>query len=161
MTTLIVEDGTHVPNANTYVSAADFTTYAAARGYTPVLPADQLLIEAMDYIEGLPFQGIKQQMLQLLQFPRYRLYIDGYPLLANTIPVQLINGQCQVAMAIDQGNSPLLDEPRMVTKEKVNGIEVDYSASSATRVINIAMRNSLYKLLHSGGTGSGLRISKA
>lgn len=159
--TLIVEDGTHVPNANTYVSAADFTTYAAARGYTPILPAEQLLIEAMDYIEGLPFQGIKQQMLQLLQFPRYRLYIDGYPLLANTIPVQLINGQCQVAMAIDQGNGPLIDQPRTTTKEKVNGIEQDFSASSASRIINVAIQNSLYKLLNSGGSGSGLRVSKA
>lgn len=160
--TLIVEDGTGTnPAANTYVSAADLTTYATARGYSLILPAEQLLIEAMDYIEGLPFQGIKQMMLQPLEFPRYRLYIDGYPLLSNTLPIQLKNGQCQVAMAIDQGNSPLQDQPRTVTKEKVNGIEVEYSQASAAVTINIAIRNSLYKLLTAGGGANNLVVSKA
>ncbi len=159
--TLIVEDGTGLnPAANTYVDGATLTAYAAARGYTLVAGAEQLLIEAMDYVEGLPFQGIKQMMLQPLEFPRYRMYIDGYPLLANTLPKQLKDGQCQVAMAIDQGNSPLQDQVRMVTKEKVNGIEVDYSSSSAAVTINVAIRNTMYKLLNAGGFG-GLVVSKA
>lgn len=160
--TLIVEDGTGTnPAANTYVSAATLTAYATARGYTLVTDTEQLLIEAMDYVEGLPFQGIKQMQFQPLEFPRYRLYIDGYPLLSNTLPKQLMDGQCQVAMAIDQGNSPLQDQPRTVTKEKVNGIEVDYSHSSAAVTINIAIRNAFYKLLTSGGGFNGLAVSKA
>jgi hypothetical protein len=160
--TLVVEDGTGLnPAANTYISNADFVTYAAARGYTAVGNVDQLIISAMDYIEGLPFQGIKQLLLQPLQFPRYRLYIDGYPLLSNKIPIQLKDGLCQVVIAIDQGNSPLQDQPRTVLKEKVNGIEIDYSASSAAVVINVSVRNSLYKLLTAGGGFNGLVVGKA
>jgi len=158
--TLIVEDGTGVANANSYVSSANATTYATARGYTFVSGVEQNLILAMDYIEGLPFQGIKQQMSQVLEFPRYKMYIDGYPLLSNTIPVQLINGQIQVAMAIDAGNSPLADLGRTTIKEKVGSLEVDYSASSAVNTINVQIRNSLYKLLTAGGANS-LRVSKA
>ena len=160
--TLVVEDGTGTnPAANTYVSAATLTAYALARGYTLVADPEQLLIQAMDYVEGLPFQGIKQLQFQPLEFPRYRMYIDGYPLLSNVLPKQLMDGQCQVAMAIDQGNGPLQDQPRMVTKEKVNGIEVDYSASSSSTVINIAIRNSFYKLLTGGGGFNSLVVSKA
>lgn len=159
--TLIVENGTVIAGANTYVSVADATAYATARGYTFVGGVEQRLIQAMDYIEALPFQGIKQQMLQGLEFPRYRMYIDGYPLLSNTIPVQLINGQIQVAIAIDQGNSPLQDLPRMVTREKVGSIEVDYAVGSAAVVINTQIMNSLYKLLVAGGSTGTLRVSKA
>lgn len=160
--TLVVEDGTGTnPAANTYVAAATLTAYALARGYTLVADPEQLLISAMDYVEGLPFQGIKQMQFQPLEFPRYRLYIDGYPLLSNTLPKQLMDGQCQVAMAIDQGNSPLQDQPRQVIKEKVNGIEVDYSASSSAVTINIAIRNTMYKLFTLGGSFNGLTVSKA
>lgn len=158
--TIIVEDGTIVANANSYVSTAQLTAYALARGYTLIGNPESLLIQAMDYIEALPFLGMKQQILQPLEYPRYKVWIDNYPLASNTIPFQLKNGEMETAIAIDQGNGPLQDQARNTEMEKVGELEVKYSTSSSSRIINVKIRNALYKLLSVGGFGV-IKVSKA
>ena len=44
MTTIIVEDGTVVPGANSYASEAELTTYAADRGITLTAATDVMQI---------------------------------------------------------------------------------------------------------------------
>lgn len=82
--TLVVEDGTGLPNASSYTSAADLRAYATARGVTLAtedapgdLIVDQLAIKAMDYIEANRsyFWGWRAYPeTQRLEFPR-----DGVP----------------------------------------------------------------------------------
>ena len=81
--TLIVEDGSIVENANSYVSVDDARTFASLRGVT--LPASDaevevLLIKATDFIEAqrLRFQGSKVNQDQALQWPRTGVYVDGF-----------------------------------------------------------------------------------
>jgi hypothetical protein len=145
--TIIVEDGTIVANANSYVSEADLTTFATARGITLTADTEQLLIKSMDYVEALNYKGIKQTRDQSLVWPRYGVYVDGYYLESNTIPQELKDGQMQCAIAIDQGNDPLQDIEKNVKREKVGNLEIEYADNSVNSVLNKRITNALKKLL--------------
>ena len=108
MATIVVEDGTVVAWANSYVTEAELTTYAADRGITLTAATDVLLIKAMDYIESLSFIGSKFSEGQSLQWPRSNVYIDGFYFVPTIIPPALQTGQIATALAIDSENSPLL-----------------------------------------------------
>ncbi len=154
--TLVVEDGSIISGADSYISTADFTAYAAARSYTLIAGAETLLIQAMDYLESLKYKGVKSTISQPLQWPRINVYIDGYYFPSNEIPQDLIDAQCEVAMAIDAGNGPLADVARQTIREKVGPLDVEYAPGSAPYVINKKIQNKLWKLLAGGGNGSNV-----
>lgn len=149
---IIVEDGSIVAGANSYVSESELTTYCTNRGVTLTGTASQLLLLAMDYIESLAFIGVKRTKDQPLVWPRYRVYVDGYYLNEDEIPVQLKNGVMECAIAIDQGNSPLIDLPRATKREKVGDLEVEYMDKSSSVITNRKVNSALKKLLANGGT---------
>ena len=154
--TLIVEDGSIVANANSYISITNFTTYATARTYTLVGSAEPLLIQAMDYLENLMFKGTKRTSTQALQWPRFDVYIDKYYFSSTSIPQQLIDAQCEIAIAIDMGNGPLTDIDVQTKREKVGPIEVEYASNAAPFVINRRINNKLRKLLEAGAMGGNV-----
>lgn len=160
---IVVEDGSIVSGANSYVSEADLTAFATARGITLVADEDELLIKAMDYIESLDFQGIKVSRDQSLQWPRAYVTIDQYNFPSNAIPNELKNGLCQVAIAIDQDMNPLAPLEQTVKREKVDVIEVEYMDGSTSQAIARTITSSLYKLLNSGGGvgGNVIKVNKA
>ena len=84
--TLIIETGTGNPNAESYISVIEMNAYAAARGITIVGDVSVLLIRAMTYLETKEYRGFKNTKEQALQFPRYDLYIDDFPILTTEIP---------------------------------------------------------------------------
>jgi len=158
---IIVETGEIVAGANSYISEADLIAYASARGYTFVGDVEVMIIQAMDYIESLNYQGWKVEKDQPLQWPRNGVNIDGYCIENDVIPQALINGLAQTAMAIDQGNSPLIDSPRKTIKEKVGEIEVQYSESSSSTVVNRKILVSLQKLLGNNyGSANTIKVGK-
>lgn len=160
--TITVETGAIVTNANSYISTADFTTYATARGYSLVSGAETLLIQAMDYLESQRFIGVKYTEDQALQWPRSGAYIDGYLFAYDDIPQQLINAQCEIAMAIDAGNGPLEDISKQTKREKVGPLEVEYATGAAPFTINRKITNALWKLLLGGGSGTNIiNVNKA
>ena len=167
--TLIVEDGSNVlPNnkpvtgANTYINLTDFATYCTNRGITLVNDPTQLLIRAMDYLETLPFIGYKYTALQQNQWPRADVWTDGWYIPIYTIPWQLPVGQCAVAVAIDQGNGPLIDIPRATRVEQVGGLRVEYMPGAAPLPIIRNISAQLYKLMDTGGgIGGQFKVRKA
>ena len=158
---VIVEDGTKVPNSNSYVDENDFIAYAAARGYVvdPSL-ATQWLTIAMDYLESLKFIGTKSILSQSLQWPRYNVVIDTWWVPYNTIPPQLIKVQCEIALQIWKGNDPLQDRPRRTQREKVNGIEVEYSPGASSIVLPVKITSLLWKLVVGGNVGGSFAIGR-
>ena len=82
---LIVEDGTAKPDAESYISAADASTYHAARGNTDwaaltTLAKERALRRATDYmlqVYSLQWAGVRHTTTQALDWPR-----DGVPVLA-------------------------------------------------------------------------------
>jgi hypothetical protein len=132
---IIVEDGTEVAGANSYVSVADLEAYAAARGITLVADPEILLIRAMDYIESLSYCGSKLSLSQTLQWPRYGVWVDGYPYPVNTIPTELKNALMQTALSIDAGVDPLSTIPRVIHSASVGPMSVTYEDGSHTETI--------------------------
>jgi len=121
MPTLIVEDGTGVANANTYVDLAYLQNYADNRGLTlPTSDTDKeiFLLRAMDYLEGRrdEFQGSKAVVDQSLQWPRVDVSIDCVELAVDTIPEELKRAQCQLVVE-QQSRTKLYPTPRTSSVE--------------------------------------------
>lgn len=151
--TLIVEDGSIVEGANTYVTEAELTAYASVRGVT-IENADRekFLTLAMDYLESLDFKGIKTDDTQPLQFPRKELYIDNVLMPSDEIPLLVKQSQMETAISISQGYNPLAPIDRAVKRERVYGaVEIEYmdNASSTNMIVSVDAK--LKKLLKSTG----------
>lgn len=100
---IVVENGSIVANANSYVTRADFITYAADRGVTIANTAasDVYLIKAAQYINDHEdnLKGTKTDRDQPMAFPRSGLEIEGWYWTNEEIPRQVI--LCQYAYALD------------------------------------------------------------
>ncbi len=108
--TIIVEDGSIVTGANSYVSEADMITYAAARGVTvEVAEAEEFLIVCMDYIETRQYQGAQVSFgTQPLVFPRSGVVIEGNTLSKTAIPANLVKALNQLCIELKAGHDALV-----------------------------------------------------
>jgi len=173
---LIVEDGTNVPNANSYADVTYIRAFAEARGVE--LPAADSAVEvmatnAMDYIEALrnKFQGSKtySDPAQALQWPRSGVLIDCTSFPDDEIPVELKKAQAQ--LVVEQMEMPDLSpstDGYAVAKEKVDVIEVEYASGrlsgSATAVATPSYPKVdayLDPLIYCCGGGMLLRVRRA
>lgn len=155
---LIVEDGSGVAGANSYISVTDARAYATARGLrlpttsaealayaaliglstlTPDEAVEILLTMGLDFIEGFrsQFQGSKTAEANALQWPRTGACLDGFELDDDEIPAVLPQAQAQLACDAYGGGTPVSLMPsgtdgREVLREKVDVIEVQYSPGS-------------------------------
>ena len=161
---LVVEDGSIVAGANSYVTAAELNAYVAARGAFlsgDNGSAEQVLLQAMDYVESLTFIGFKKTEGQALQWPRTGVVIDGYAFPDSAIPKELKAGQIQVAISIDAGVNPLSTLGRETKREKVDVIEVEYSDSASETETLRAVNAAFDKIVVGGGTSSSYGIHRA
>ena len=152
---LVLEDGSALPNSNTYVLEVTFNEWLASMGFSITRPADELLLNAMTTIEAQDYKGNKLTKEQALQWPRSSVVIDGFDVEEDEIPTELINAQMQCAYDIDQGNDPSAIGTQDVKKEKVDVIEVEYQDNSTSGTYNTAFYGYLSKLL-ANGAGAGL-----
>lgn len=156
---LVVEDGSGVTNANTYVALADAVAYALQRGV--VLTDDDttaaMLIQAVDYLEAraLEYQGYPSSDTQALQWPRQLVFFNdtaaaaasgmsiecGFygvaigelpPFPSNQIPKQLVTAQLMLVMAVNQGIAlmPNVQPTDYVISEAVGPIKTQYADPS-------------------------------
>jgi len=146
---LIVEDGSLVADANSYVSAADFVSWADARGVSyPSYPEiEQKILRAMDYIESLAFLGEKHEETQALQWPRDYVYIDGYSVESDEIPKELKNAVYEAIKLEIDGDSKLTASERETVSETIGDISVTYKSNSSMKRQTPAMARSLRKLI--------------
>lgn len=133
-TILIVEDGSIVPNANSYVTIEEFVAYAGARGITiehSRTPENQLIVAA-EYIASFEprLKGAKIKRDQPMAFPRSGVVIDGFEWGSDEIPRNVILAQMQVALDIHAGVDPYNPPTNLpIVKERVEGaVEVQYAA---------------------------------
>jgi hypothetical protein len=132
MITLIVEDGTGVANANTYIDVAYMREYAEIMGI--VLDSDDekvkaQILQAMPFIEGQPYTGQRSDPAQALAWPRKLATIDCYSQIADSIIPEGIKRAQAAATALIVGGVDLYPviEGQFITKEKVGPIETEYS----------------------------------
>lgn len=157
MPTLIVEDGTGLANANSYISLAAANTYFANNAILAWEALDDnddkipLLIRAQQYMSrtyGLLWAAYRSTGTQRLDWPRYgvekplafRPYPDQpYPGVyqPNEIPFQIGEAQAEIALRINlnDGSDLDIDLGPLVVREKVGPIETQYAEGTRQQTV--------------------------
>lgn len=152
---LVIETGSLISGANSYVSVDNFITWAESRGISFTL--DDTLIEhsilrAMDYFESLHFLGLKSDENQALQWPRDQVYIDGYSVSSDEIPNEVKNAIYELVKIEFDGDSYMSAQERQVVSEKVGEIQVTYKDTVGMRRRTPAFQHQVRKLVHNPTT---------
>jgi hypothetical protein len=161
---IVVEDGTIVSGANSYASESELTTRASARGITLTAAngtPEQILLKSMDFIESQNYAGSKLTKAQVLQWPRAGVYVDGFLVEDDEIPVELKIAQMETALSIDAGVNPLSTLGRETRREKVGDIEVEYVPGSKDSPDIRAISAYLDKLLVNGANVGVVQLERA
>jgi len=141
--TIIVEDGTGVAGANSYVTVSGVGVYATDYGYTDWTDAtatvqQQSLLRAMRYIEGLAWKGVKYDQTQALEWPRSEVYDKDERLVADdVVPVPVVEALCEACILCLPTSTinlqPNLTKDDFVNYEQVTGaVTVSYSVNEAS-----------------------------
>lgn len=125
---MVVEDGTGLSNADSFVSVAYADTYFTTRGvsaWASLTNKEALLIKATDYIEAVyseAWKGVTLNDTQSLSFPRI---IDD----ATVYPERLLKAVCELAL---KANSSvlLIDEKQRVLEKKIDVMTIKYAEYS-------------------------------
>jgi hypothetical protein len=133
---LIVEDGTGVANANSFVTRAQIISYAAARGVTIADEdaSDVFAIKAMDYLAIRQWCGVPAFVDQTTPWPRKGIVegdtADDYE---YTIPANIVAAQLQLALESKNGIDllPSRSANAQVKREKVGPLETEYFGPAA------------------------------
>lgn len=163
MATLIVENGSIIAGANTYVTIADYTTYAEGFGVT-VEDTNAFriqLIKAAQYIASKESQlmGDMVERYQPLSYPRNNLTdLDNFSWQNNEIPTLVKN--CQMSLALDiQAGEDLYNLSQSgsvgIKSEEVKGaVKVEYAVADSQRIARHSRSQSLLAaLMIRGGLG--------
>jgi len=145
---LVVEDGSVVTGANSYVTVAEYKTWADARGFTYGTDSvvEQNILRAMDFLERQNFIGNKANENQPLQWPRTEALIDGYYADATEIPPDVKRSLYEATKSEIDGISEIANLERRTIREKIGDIEVQYDSSSESRTISPALSLALSKI---------------
>lgn len=179
---LIVENGSGIAGADSYVATADCAAYATARGLTFGTDAlgDAALRRATSYIDNtyrLRFPGYRTfRRAQVLEWPRTNAYytypepmgdapyfVDPrmlYPfdlIGANTIPPEIVTATCEAAIreyAQPGVLLPDLERGGMITNLKAGSVEVRYAGGAPAQTVFQAVGAALSGLIGARNTYS-------
>lgn len=135
--TLIIEDGSGKPDAESYATAEDLAMYAAKFGV--VIPAgvavqEALLRRAALAMDGMTWKGRKTSSEQALVWPRREIHLDGENKPHNYLPARIQYGQMALAAEIHQDDiDPVEKRKGAVVRERVEGaVDREYAAIPST-----------------------------
>lgn len=128
---LIIEDGSIVAGAESFVTAAEFTDYADKRGGEyPATEAEQeqLLRLAVDYLfrEERKMQGYRVSEDQDLMYPRSGVCRYGFTVASDEIPQELKNAQIEAALYQNENELLINSSGQNVKKGKLDVMEIEY-----------------------------------
>ena len=152
---LIIENGSIVPGANSYVAVAEARAYVESRGgLFPVedIDGEYKILEAMDYLESHreQFKGDLVRLDQPLGFPRNNFYAEDWLWPSTEIPRQVLNAVLALVFEVCQGKdlyNPESEAPPAI-KKKVGPIETVYAQPArVSKVYKNTQSQVLMKLL--------------
>ena len=162
---LIVEDGTGLAGAESYISVANADTYHANRGNTlwatmTVTEREQALRRSADYFLQAYRGGWKGNRLtttQALDWPRAWVQLDdvayanyAYFIPNNTVPVTVANAQAEMAFAAASGElNP--SQSRGILKEIIGPLTTEYDPYSPENIRYPKVDTMLKPYLTNGG----------
>jgi len=132
---LIIEDGSQVSGANSYVTLAQVRAYGLSRGVA-LSEADATLeaqvIESMDYLESFAdrFKGELVARDQPLSWPRIGAYIEGWNWTSVEIPRQVLNAVYSLVLEVHAGEdlfNPTAAALPAIKKRVEGAVAVEYA----------------------------------
>lgn len=157
---LVVEDGTGLANAESYVSVAVCDAYHLAMGNTTWTGADSVkepaLRRATQYIDAM--YRIKSERLlptQALEFPR----VDISWLLPDWPVKALVDATCELALKALSGALISDTTAESIKREKVGPIETEFFRNDGTQVRYALVDKILKDLVY--GASSSVRLERA
>ncbi len=133
--TLIIEDGSVVENANSYVSIDDCDTYHSNLGNATWTGTDAVkkaaILRAMAWIESQSWEGRKTAYENPLSWPRADVVTrDGYLIPEDEVPIQVVNALCEAALVeLESAGAlrPALERGGQIKSESIDGaVSVTY-----------------------------------
>jgi len=158
--TLVVEDGTIVAGANSYVTLAEVRDYATTRNIT--VPADDAELEphvhlAMDWFEAEDIPSVRISAEQELNFPRVRMLLDGVEYIDGAIPKLVKQIICEAACtSVTISLQPQFAGTNLgqLRRNKVDVLEKEYfqaTSNAAFRPILAKLDSMMRKLIYPNG----------
>jgi len=150
---LVVEDGSVVAGANTYLNTGEGEVILEDRfGITGVTLTEAELKSAAQYLEGFcdQYQGVKVDPVnQSLCWPRSGVSIDCVPLSSSVIPQDLKTAQALAAYEANQGKDLQPNQSKQTVKRKsiAGQIDVEYSESGMSSGTSFTKVNQYLKPL--------------
>jgi hypothetical protein len=134
---LTVEDGTAKTDADSYISVADADTRHAALGNTEwasltTAVKEQNLRNATIYMiqkYRTLWQGTRTTSTQSTDWPRYGVYVDGFSVDYDVLPVDIANACADLGLRANEGDL-LTDLSREVIRKKIGPLETEYASGS-------------------------------
>lgn len=135
---IIVEDGTGLSTAETYISVADAVTYFDARGNTDwdAIASDALreaaLRKATDYMVSTyrrRWQGVRLDEDQALDWPRVGVVVDSWSVDSDEVPTEVARACAELALRASSADLQA-DLTQGVIQEGVGPLSVTYDKSS-------------------------------
>lgn len=164
---LIVEDGTGLAGANSYVSMDDCALYCADRGLSfatsPSATGEAALIRATEAIDAIyrgRFPGYRVRgRAQALEWPRLAAYdVEGNLIVGDEIPIEVVNATCEAAvreLAVPNSMMPDLKRGGHLKSFKAGSVAVEFGANAAPGTVFSLIDGILAGIL-GGGSGGGL-----
>lgn len=167
---LIVEDGTGLADAESYISVAEADTYHSIRGNTTwatllVAEKEQALRRAMDYLSqayGDRWLGERHTLTQAQDWPRSGMRFRGRSLVTGEIPESLKNAVAELAWRAAAKVELLADvtpEDR-IKREKIGPLETEYEGNGLTRTKYHVIDALLRSFITSLGGGVNVRLKR-
>lgn len=151
---LIIEDGSIIASANSYVTREDYIAFAADRGVAvdDNEQADHDLIQVAQFIDshGSRLKGVPVSRLQPMAYPREDLILEGFEWGDDEIPRQVRLCQMTLALELRDGtdlyNRPAAPAP--VKRNRVEGVvEQEFAVKDATKVSRRSLGTALLNTL--------------
>src|SRR5574343_142018 len=140
---LVIEDGSGVAGADSYATAAELVSRAAAYGWTiPATEAEQevLLRRAAEAMNARLWKGTRVDALQALAWPREAVIVDAELIPSTMIPAGIQYGQMALAAEIYADDvAPPEADTGAVIEQTVDVITVKYATvNNAGKVLRAA-----------------------
>ena len=135
---MIVEDGSIVAGADTYVNVTEARAILTPLGKNISLTeatAETQLRNALAFIESYKarYIGNKKTREQALQWPRYNAVIDGFLVPSDSIPTELKKAQAMAAYEIANDEElQANDSGKKVASETLGSMSISYFENGAT-----------------------------
>lgn len=159
---LIVETGSAAADSESYTTVLHADTYFANRGITnwsvlSTTEKEQALRRATDFMSSYAWAGSRVNGTQALDWPRSGLYVNGFDVALNSVPLTVQNACLELAIRAAAGElAP--DIGRQEVRVKVGPIETEYSDKAVPYTKFRAIDNllSAYLSFVKGGVTVGL-----